>query len=609
MNPERSGPGARRAGYLRHGALTPYLFLLPGVLLFVAFRLYPLLDGLRLSFTNARLGRVQYAFVGLANYEKLLDDSRFQVSLVNTAFYTVASTLPILAVPLVLAVFLDRGIPLRTVLRSAFFFPFTLSVVTVGLTWLWLLDPVVGPFNYYLKAAGVPVRAWLADPSTAMWSIILTTVWWVTGYYLVIYLAGLQDIPPELYEAAAIDGASGWRRLLVDHPSAASPRLPVRPRHAHHRVVPDLRAGVHSHRRRTGRRHSHGRPASLRDRLPELLPVRIGHRDGLGAVHHHPGLLAAPVPPAPRPHGVLMASLRIQGPRRATHPSRATGSRLGRARAPRRTALAIVMAVVAVLWLLPVLWVFVTSLKLTENIIRVPPEWIPWPVTLAHYGEVLFSSSRTARIGRAFINSTIVSLGTVAVVLITSAMTAYPLARMQFRGRNVIFALLVGSLMIPNAVVLVPQYVLTQRLGWLSTYQGLIVPEAAMTFAFGVFLLRQFFLTIPRELEDAARIDGAGTWRVFTRIVLPLSQPVLAALAIFAFRSAWNDFLWPLIAVNRPEMFPLPVALALLRGAYTSESYGPIMAGATLSALPLLLVFLVANRRIVEGVRVSGLKG
>jgi len=159
---------AHREGYLRHGPLTPYLFLLPGLLLFAAFRIYPLLDGLWLSFTNARLGRTQYAFVGLANYEKLLEDSRFQVSLVNTAFYTVASTLPILSVPLILAVLLDRGIPLRTLLRSAFFFPFTLSVVTVGLTWLWLLDPVVGPFNYYLTAAGVRVRGWLADPSTAM---------------------------------------------------------------------------------------------------------------------------------------------------------------------------------------------------------------------------------------------------------------------------------------------------------------------------------------------------------------------------------------------------------------------------------------------------------
>jgi multiple sugar transport system permease protein len=148
--------------------------------------------------------------VGLANYARLLDDTRFQVSLWNTGFYTVASTLPILAVPLALALMLNRG-RLKTLLRSVFFFPFTLSVVTVGLAWLWLLDPVVGPFNYYLRALGAPARSWLADPHTAMWAIILTTVWWVTGYYLVVYLAGLQDIPRELYEAAALDGASGAR--------------------------------------------------------------------------------------------------------------------------------------------------------------------------------------------------------------------------------------------------------------------------------------------------------------------------------------------------------------------------------------------------------------
>jgi multiple sugar transport system permease protein len=275
----------------------------------------------------------------------------------------------------------------------------------------------------------------------------------------------------------------------------------------------------------------------------------------------------------------------------------------------RRPVLTGVMLALAAFWLTPALWVLVTSLKQTPDIIRTPPEWIPWPATLEHYHEVLLSSSRTARIGRAFLNSAIVSVGSTLLVLFVSAMAAYPLARMRFPGRDAIFGLLIGSLMIPNAVVLVPQYVLTQRLGWLSTYQGLIVPEAAMTFAFGVFLLRQFFLTMPRELEDAARIDGASTWQIFLRVVLPLSQPVLGALAIFAFRSAWNDFLWPLIAVNKPDMFPLPVALALLRGAYSSESYGPIMAGAVLSALPLLLVFLVANRRIVEGVRLGGVKG
>jgi multiple sugar transport system permease protein len=284
-------------------------------------------------------------------------------------------------------------------------------------------------------------------------------------------------------------------------------------------------------------------------------------------------------------------------------------ARAGRTLDRQRWALTAALLALAVLWLSPIAWVVVTSLKPSEDIIRLPPEWIPWPATGAHYYEVLLGSSRTARIGRAFANSLVVATGSVLVVLSTSAMAAYPLARMRFPGRDLVFVVLVGSLMIPNAVLLVPQYVLTQRLGWLSTYQGLIVPEAAMLFAFGVFLLRQFFLTMPRDLEDAALIDGAGPWQVFSRIILPLSQPVLAALAIFAFRSAWNDFLWPLIAVNKPEMFPLPVALALLRSAYSSESYGPIMAGAALSAVPLLVVFIVANRRIVEGVRLSGLKG
>jgi len=201
----------KRGAVLRRVGPTPYLFLLPALLLFFVFRVYPLFNGLWLSFTNARLGRAEYAFVGLANYTRLLEDDRFLLSLVNTAVYTVASTLPILTFPLVLAVALNRGVALKTLLRGAFFFPFTLSVVTVGLTWLWLLDPVVGPFNYYLRQLGVPVRSVLADPATAMWGIILTSVWWVTGYYLVIYLAGLQDIPRHLYEAAAIDGANAWR--------------------------------------------------------------------------------------------------------------------------------------------------------------------------------------------------------------------------------------------------------------------------------------------------------------------------------------------------------------------------------------------------------------
>lgn len=275
-------------------------------------------------------------------------------------------------------------------------------------------------------------------------------------------------------------------------------------------------------------------------------------------------------------------------------------------RRPARSVLTGLLATLAVLWLLPAVWVLVTSLKPTKDIVRVPPEWIPYPATLVHYSEV-FLSARTASIGRAFVNSAAVALATVVGLVVVSALAAYPLARMRFPGKSVVFGVFVGSLMVPGIIGLIPLYILMQRLGWLSTYQALVLPELATPF--GVFLLRQFFLSLPSELEDAARIDGANSWQVFWRILMPLSQPALAALSIFSFRIAWNDFTWPLIAMNKQEMFTLPVALSLLRGAYTSESYGPIMAGAVVSALPLLIVFLAANRHIVEGVQLSGLKG
>src|ERR1043166_1400032 len=167
-------------------------------------------------------------------------------------------------------------------------------------------------------------------------------------------------------------------------------------------------------------------------------------------------------------------------------------ARAGRPLDRQRWALTAALLALAVLWLAPIAWVVVTSLKPSENIVRLPPEWIPWPATGAHHQEVLWGSARTARIGRAFVNSLVVATGSVLVVLATSSMAAYPLARMRFPGRDLIFGILVGSLMIPNAVLLVPQYVLTQRIGWLSTYQGLILPERAMIFAFGVFPLTLF---------------------------------------------------------------------------------------------------------------------
>lgn len=189
----------------------PYLYLTPFLVLFVVFRVFPLLYGLYMSLTNLQLGAASYRFVGLANYLDLASDTRFQTSMVNTATFTLEATVPTLGLPLLLAVILNRGVGLRTLLRSVFFFPVTLSVVTVGLIWDWLLDPLVGPFTYFLQQLGLSTHPWLGDATTAMWAVVIASVWSAAGYYLVIYLAALQDIPAQLLEAAALDGANGWQ--------------------------------------------------------------------------------------------------------------------------------------------------------------------------------------------------------------------------------------------------------------------------------------------------------------------------------------------------------------------------------------------------------------
>lgn len=286
---------------------------------------------------------------------------------------------------------------------------------------------------------------------------------------------------------------------------------------------------------------------------------------------------------------------------RSTTSDRAAAS----TRIVRRWFVTALMVVIALIWTVPSFWALVTSLKLTPAIFRLPPVWIPSPLTLSQY-LAIFSNDRSTNIAQSLVNSVVYAVVSTILVIVISALAAYPLARMKFPGRDVVFWMIVGSLMVPGVINIVPLYLMMYRLDWISTYQALIAPQLAS--AFGVFLLRQFFLSLPSELEDAARIDGANSWHIFYRVLLPLSKAAMATLAILTFQFAWNDFTWPLIILNQQSMFTLPVALSLLQTAYSSTSYGPIMAGAVVSALPLLLVFLVANRQIVEGVKLSGLK-
>jgi multiple sugar transport system permease protein len=268
----------------------------------------------------------------------------------------------------------------------------------------------------------------------------------------------------------------------------------------------------------------------------------------------------------------------------------------------------VLLCVLSIVWAAPVAWMTLTSLKPEAQIITVPPHWLPDRLedfTLENYGNVIFFP-RGVNLVRSFVNSVMVSaIGTLLLVTI-DVLAGYAFARLRFPGRDLIFAMVVASLIVPAEILLIPNYITVWKFGWLNSFNALIFP--ALAGGFGVFLMRQFLLSIPHELEDAAQMDGCGRLRILWSIVLPLSRGAVATLAIFTFLGFWNEFTWPYIAINQADRMTLPIALIQFRGDYWSN-YGQLMAGATISALPAIIVFLLAQRMIIRSITLTGVKG
>lgn len=254
--------------------------------------------------------------------------------------------------------------------------------------------------------------------------------------------------------------------------------------------------------------------------------------------------------------------------------------------------------VLALCWLIPVLWMVDTAFKPTSSIFTRPPTWWSDVWTLTHFRNALSNWP----FGQWLLNSFIVASGATVASLLLSIPAAYSFARLTWRGRNVLFFVMVASMLIPWQVNSVPLYFMMNELGLLNTRLGLILPITAMPI--GVFLLRQFFINIPRELEEAAQLDGASSFTVLTRVILPMSLPALAALGIYVFVFTWNEFFWSVIALTRKEMFTIPIGLKALQGAYDIQ-YGLLMAAAAFASLPVLLIYLVLQRRIITGITMA----
>jgi multiple sugar transport system permease protein len=262
------------------------------------------------------------------------------------------------------------------------------------------------------------------------------------------------------------------------------------------------------------------------------------------------------------------------------------------------------LCAVAFVMTIPFLWMLSTSLKVESQIWLFPPQWIPSPVRWQNYVEAL----TILPFGRYALNTLLITVLTTVGVLLSSSLCAYGFARMQFPGRDLIFMVVLSAIMIPYAVLLIPQYIMFRALGWLDSFLPLWVPPWFGGGAFNIFLLRQFFRTIPAELSDAARIDGASELGIYWRIILPLSGPALATVAIFTVLNTWNDFLAPVVYISSPEKFTLALGLAQFRGIMATQ-WHYLMAASTTVIVPTLALFLLAQRYFVRGVVLTGLKG
>jgi multiple sugar transport system permease protein len=270
---------------------------------------------------------------------------------------------------------------------------------------------------------------------------------------------------------------------------------------------------------------------------------------------------------------------------------------------PRRaTWVYVVLAVALLLTVVPFLWMLLGSFKPEAELQQVPPTWWPETPTLQNYRE-LFDRLNFPRF---FGNSVLVAVAVTAGNLVFCSMVGYALAKLDFAGKRVLFALVLGMLMVPGVVTFVPLFVLVSNLGLVNTYPGLILPF--LVTPLGVFLMRQFIAGLPDELIEAARIDGAGEWRIFSRVILPLCGPPLATLGILTFLSSWNNFLWPLVVAQSEDKYTLPVALALYSVGQNATRYGLLMAGAVVIIIPVVALFIALQRYFVQSVATTGIK-
>ena len=612
------------------------VFLGVPLAIYVVFVILPFVQAFYYSMTDWSGFSKKMNFVGLDNYVKLLQDGVFLKALGNNILLAVVLPPLTIVISLTLATLVTvggpsqgevKGLARAGIYRIISFFPYVVPAIVIGIIWAQMYDPSNGLLNGILTSVGLSnfkSFAWLGDERTAMGASIFVIVWSMVGFYMVLFIAAIKGIPSDLYEAARIDGAGRFRTAI----SITVPMIRDNIRTAYiYLGILALDAFVYMQAL-----NSNGGPNNSTLTISQDLLVtafrksKFGYASSMGGVmaiitlafaaliflvfyllfdrKPKPTLSAGAAAPRSSVRQVVRAKPRVAPAAAAAQPVVVPPPRKfwtdGKVAGFSHASLIVWVVIVC----LPLIWVLISSFKTTKEVFASPFN-LPANWNFDNY----ISAWTTAGIGTYFFNTVVVVGSALVIVMVLGAMCAYVLARFEFRGNKFIYYMMLAGLAFPIFLAIVPLFFVLKSFGVLNTLPGLIITYVAFALPFTVFFLYAFFKALPQEVAEAAAIDGAGPWRIFFQIMLPMARPGMASVAIFNFLGLWNQFLLPVALNTKDSNYVLSQGMAKFASqAGYAVDFGALFAAVVITVLPVLATYIVFQRQLQGSVAPSLLK-
>ncbi len=610
-----------------------YVLVAPALLLIALLIVYPLGEAIYLSTTRSSFINPNPVYVGLDNYRQILRSAVFRDVVRNSVIWTVAVVAMQFGAGMATALLLNQRFAGRGVLRALVIVPWVMPGIIGGILWKLMYEPYLGLANRFLMSIGIidDYIPWLAQTDTVMPAVIVAAIWKGTPFSTLMYLAAAQNVSQDLIEAAQLDGASWWQRLWTVVIPEMVPTIrttvlltsvwtfnyfdliyimtgggPATASHIFPTYVYELafRKGLE------GQAATYGIVSVGVLLVFSALYIRELNRDRVFELDDDSD--AAPASVDPTSTGGVLSTVGQAFGRAVTlllMPLTRALSLMSRAVTavlhvlPGRLPLYTLILLTAAFFGVPLYWMVLTSIKTPEEIFTTPPTIIPSQITLENYGSVLDASYL-----RFFWNSLVVALGTTVLALVFGVFASYAFSRLRFRGRKALLMGIILTQLLPMAVLIVPIYRIMRRLDLLNTHPGLMIAYLTFDLPVVIWLMRGFYVGIPRELEEAAQVDGATQLGAFLRVTLPLAMPGVLATGAYAFFMAWQDFMFALAFMSSNDMRTLPLGVLSYIGEHGTD-WGKLMASSVLLMIPIVIIFALVQRQFVAGLTRGAIKG